>query len=317
MSALIDTPIILYGLVDLANPSFELDANGVVPTGWTLGGTNGSSLVTTSRYHSAGNGIPSIKSLAQFTVSGSAGSMATARQRIAISDIPTVANGSGNVEFAVAAMLTGDSGAAFKNGAIYIYPYTGGTSTPGTGTPISGNPTRRMYCGETSEWMMLVAAQTIGAGMSWVDVELRSDIAIAGYVAGDRTYWDRVFAGALLDFPKGFASFEKSTELGYVANEGDGVVEMVRLRKPRTEIQCTINNIMPDTEFATALDQFTGWLDGDPPGLLAIWGTRNRFTNSERHWQKCYHDPKIKIEWPKGILRRNFSFSLVAPCEGS
>jgi len=302
-------PLILYGLADLANPSFE-DAG--TPTGWDItASVAGINTVDAAVYQFPGDGIPSVKSLKQNVSGGTAGNKAVARQRIAIADLPSFVL-EGVVEVAAIASLKVARTVGGQNAILRIRQYDAtGTATPGTGALVAAPAERRFQCAGP-EWFLRVTAQRIHASAAYVDLELVYDIALGAYDATADIWWDRAFLGVLVDMPKGFRSFDIDIDSGFNTNEGNGVAEIVRTAKARTSIDIEIRNL---PENADHLAAFSRWLASEDVGFLALWADRDKLTNAERHFAMMYQDPSMSIEYPPGFPRRHYTLNLIAPSE--
>lgn len=315
-------PLLIYGLQSLANASFEADAAGVEPpTGWDASaGVNGRNQVSTSAAHSAGDGLPSANGLLQNTTSGTTGNKAVLRQRIDVQTLPswvkTVDGALPTVEMVVAAVFRPVGPKADANAFLDVEQYSGSaTTTPGSGTLYATPIVRRMAFGGP-DWSLRLFAFGLYDQAKYVDVRLVYDIARAGFDAGANAHWDRVQLGFLCDLDRGFREFALKSDSGCEANEGNGSFELVKVRKPRTQIDIDIVNVMDGSGDDLQLRNLVRWLDGDAPGALALWQDRDEITNAGRHFQRCYRDPSLEVRYPPGLTRRNYSLRLVAPSEG-
>lgn len=307
-------PIILYGLADLSNASFEDDA--VTPTGWdTSASVNGVHTIDSAVYQTPGDGIASSRSLKQNTAGATAGNKAIARVRVAVSTLPAFVR-EGAVEVAAIVSLKAARSIGAQNALLRIKQYDNtGTTAPGSGALLAAPSERRFQCAGP-EWLLRIAASRLHASAAYLDIELVYDIAIAGYDVNASVWWDRVFCGVLIDMHKGFRTFDMTIDSGYQPNEGNGVAEIVSITTPRTQIDVDVNNLLEDLQDdADAFEQFSRWLGRPEVGFLAIWGDRDKLTNAGRHFGFVYHDPSLKIEYPKGVTRRNYGFRFIAPSE--
>lgn len=308
-------PLMLFGLAPIVNSSFEADAGGAAPSGWEIASSvNGVNSVSSTEFHSAGAGIPSARSLKQNVTAGTAGNKAVARQRFAPTDLLALLKLTGT-ELAAAAMFNPATQDAHTNATLTLEQYSGGSATPGSGALVAPPFTRSFEAG-AFPWILKVTAITIDPATVWVDLVLRYDL-VAGYAAGNDVWWDRVFLGGLLDLHKGFRKVDPVLMAGYSANEGDGSLEIVRTRRPRTELGLQLGNIADGCEDDLQIKAFMRWMHGSAPGPLALWVDREQHTNVGRHFQLCYQDPKFKIDLPSGFLRANYDFDLVAPSEAA
>jgi hypothetical protein len=306
-------PMILYGLVDLVNASFE-DAG--TPTGWdTAASVDGINAIDAAVVQSAGDGLPSTQSLKQNVASGAAGAKAITRQRIAIGRLPGFVK-EGIVEVGVVASLKVARGVAARNAVLSLAQYDAtGTSAPGSGALLAPPQERRFECGGP-DWSLRVAAHRIHASTAYIDVAMTYDIALGAYDATADAWWDRVMLGVLIDMHKGFRTFDIDVDAGYDANQGNGFAEIVRTSKPSSKIDVDISNLIEGVQSdATQFEQFARWLGSPEAGFLAIWGDRDQLTNARRHFQMAYQDPSYSIEYPPGLARRNYSFRFHAPSE--
>lgn len=311
------TPLILYGLLDLEDWNFEEDADGSTSlTYWdTTASTNGDVEVTDDQYHSAGDGIPSAQSLRQNVVSDASGNISRMRQRVDVSDLPGWTR-DGVSELAVAAMKRAENSYAARLAYLDLrYYQSDGSATEGTGTEITPDSKRR-FATLGDDWRLAVCAAAIPSSAAYVDVELVYDPSRGIWSAGSSVWWDRVFCGLLADLEKGFSDFRVDGDPGYRVNATGGEVEVVKLRKPSVEIELEKRNVLEGSAEDQRMKRLLRWLYGSTPGQLAIWQDRDLHTNEERHFQRVVVDPRIKITYPRGVIRRNYDLSLLAPREG-
>ncbi len=306
-------PLILYGLVDLVNPSFE--TVGAID-GWdVVASVSGVNSVSTTVYQSAGDGIPSLQSLRQNVAGSAVGNKAICRQRVAIASLPAYVK-EGVVEVAAVASLKVARGIAARNAVLRLVQYdSSGSAAPGSGVVLASPKERRFECGGP-DWSLRVSAQIIHANAAYLDVELVYDIGLGGYDAAADAWWDRVFLGVLIDMHKGFRTFEIDVETGYEANVGNGVAEIVHMIQPSSRIDIDVVNLIEGVQDdAVQFEQFSRWLASPDAGFLALWGDRDQLTNARRHFQQVYQDPSFSLKYPPGLARRNYSFRFIAPAE--
>lgn len=311
-------PMLLYGLLPLVNGSFEDDAAS--PAGWTASGTGAVHTIVSDPVQSAGDGIPSARALRQTVVDGTAGNKAVLTQRLDLAGWPawlrTGAAGPDAPELAAVAMLHGTDAPAQRMARLRLRQYgdPGATTTPGSGTEITTAHARRAEHGEDL-WVMRLAATTVDSAAIFVDVELSFDPAGETYNGESAATWDRVFVGGLVDLARGFRKFDLSTDPGFEVNEGNGTVEFVKVRKPRTEITAELTSVAEGSAEDLALKRMVRWLAGSTPGPLVLWQDRNLHTNETRHFQRVVWADKIGPKYPPGVVRRNYALKLVAPSE--
>lgn len=312
------SPLFLYGLLPLANPSFEADLDGAAPSSWdTAASVTPDQTVTASVYHSAGHGIPSARSLRQNTTSGAGGAKAVARQRLQAPALLAHLKASGG-ELGVAACLRGDTSTAIQNASILVLQYQGGSASFGSGTALTA-PSDRTFDAGGSDWLLRVRAQGVHASTDWLEVWLQYAPTF-GFSAGADAYWDRVFAGGVVDLTKRPRLWKPRVDNGLAINEGDGSVETLRVRKPRTEIDAQWTNLLEDVpasrrQDADALARFERWLE-ECTGTVAVWADRDELTNRGRHFQRVVVSEDVRLDFPRGILRSEYTFRFIAPSEG-
>lgn len=307
-------PLILFGLAPLVNPSFEDDADAAAPSGWNTSlSVNPSQEVDTAQYHSAGHGLPSTRSLKQNVLSGTGGNQAVAAQRFQLPELlPILKEDGGELGATAAIRFAGNP--AVANAALELRQFQGGSSTIGSGTPLTA-PSTRSWLSGGPDWFLRVTAQGVHASTDWIELRLVYGLA-GGYSVAADAWWDRVFCGGLVDLTKRFRRFRARPRLGIALNEGDaGAVEVVRYSKVRTEIEIEAVNLLHDTPDELALRRLQRWLESGA-GTLAMWTDRDVLTNAGRHYQRLVHDDRAQVEWPAGVLRRNYDFRFIAPVEG-
>lgn len=310
-------PMILYGLLALSNASFEDDADGTdPPTGWNdTASVNGVNETDDAQYHSAGEGLPSAQSVRQNVSSSTPGNKAVLRQRLAVSGLPGFVQAEQEVEVAFVAMGRAASPTAAANASVGLAQYSGGTSTPGTGTPQTAPRQRSFKAGAEGTWLLHVVAATLHASTVWLDVSL--EYALGTYGATDHFWWDRAMVGCLCDLERGLRRLDPMQETGVEINEGDGVVEAVRTRKPSTRLDLEVRNVLEGGKDWDAWLHFLRWANGDAPGRLALWGDRDYHTNARRHYQLATVDKRVRVRYPVGVARRDYRFRLICPSEGA
>ncbi len=310
-------PLILFGLAGLANPSFEADSAGTAPpTGWADASTGGLNQVVADHAHETGDGIASAQSLRQNVADGTAGNVSRLRQRIDVSAVPSWLRGDRAPRYALLVMRRCANDVASRNALPRVRQFggAGATSTPGTGTEYSATA-RRIHFWGGGEWSLGICSVELGFGVTHLDLELVYDPARAGYTAAADVWWDRAMAGHLVDLSRGFRKFDLKVDSGYRANEGLGVSEIVQVAGPRTEIRADLRNLLADTPDELQARALARWLCSTP-GHVALWQDRELHTNEERHFERCYVDPKRDTKYPAGITRRRLSLKLIAPAEG-
>lgn len=309
-------PLILYGLAEIGNWSFELDVDGTdPPSSWTDLGTSGIQEVDDAYFHSAGDGIPSAQSLKQNVLADVGGNKAVTAQRFAIADLLTIAR-ENEIEIAAAACLRPESQVGLENAVIRLKQYDGTSDTPGVGS-LQTAPLERMFFAGGPVWYLAVAAAKIAAATTRVDLELVYDIARAGYDASGSIWWDRVFLGGLVDFPKRFrGGFSSRLDSGQRANEGDGETELVRVRGPRTQVDADMQNVLDSSDLGRQLKAFNRWI-GKGLGFCALWRDRENSTNADEHYQRAHVDRRYRVIMPAGPTRRNYDFRFIASQEAN
>ncbi len=309
-------PLLLYGLAEIGNPAFEDDADLAAPTTWdTSLGTNGVNEVVVAEFQSAGDGMPSTRSLRQNTTDGTGGNKAIAAQRFSIPDLLDISR-ENDVELAIAASLKAESQAGFNNATIRFKQYDGTSDTPGDGS-LQAAPSERVMVAGGPVWHLFVGAAKIAPATTRVDVELVYDIARDVFDAGGSVWWDRVAAGGLVDFDKRFrGGFSSRLQAGVFANEGDGETELVRTRGPRTTVDLDVRNVMQGSRLAADLRAFNRWL-GRGVGFVSLWRDRDLLTNADEHYQKAHVDPRFRVRLPAGPTRRDYDLRFVASQEGN
>ena len=310
-------PLILYGLRTIDDWSFEEDAAGTMSlTYWEAAASvNGDVEVSSAQYHSAGDGLPSAQSLRQNVVDDTAGNISRIRQRLDISDLPSWAQ-DGVSELAIVAMKRSADQQAARMGYLDLRFYqSDGSATEGTGTETTPSSKRR-FVTRGDDWRLAVCAAAIPSDAAYVDIELVFDPSRATWAGGSHVWWDRVFCGLLADLERGFSEFDLDPDPGYRINPTGGEVEVVKLFPARTEIDLEISNVLEGTDEDDRLKRLMRWLYGSSPGQLAFWQDRDKHTNAERHFQRVVVDPRVQIEYPPGITRRQYELRLLAPREG-
>ena len=308
--------MLLYGLAKIGNPAFEDDADMAAPTTWDItASVNGVNEVSTSEFQSAGDGIPSTRSLRQNVTADAGGNIAIARQRFSIPDLLAIAR-ENDVELAIAASLKAEAQEGFNNALLRFRQYDGTSDTPGEGS-LQAAPSERLFTAAGPVWHLFIGAAKIAAGTTRIDVELVYDIARDGFNAGGSVWWDRVVAGGLVDFDKRFrGGFSSRLEAGVGVNEGDGETELVRTRGPRTRVDCRVANIMQGSRLALELRAFNRWL-GRGVGFCSLWRDRDLLTNADEHYQKTYVDRRFRVRMPSGPTRRDYDFRFIASQEAN
>lgn len=315
-------PLILYGLLPVANPSFDADPTG--PAGWTASGSGAGHLVVSSPVHSAGDGIPSVLALQQCVSSAATGNRAVLTQRVSAAGIPSwmrVASGAASPltpEIGATAMLNASDGAAARCAALGLRQYVGGDATPGSGTEIVPAASRRVEYGlPGATWRMRLSAFALAPTAEWLDVELSFDPSCGGWRSSSLAVWDRVFVGFVLDLRRGFTKWDLETDAGIVLNQGNGTSEIVKLGRAFTTITAELGPLFAGTPDDASFKRFVRWNNGSAPGYMAVWLDRERHTNEDQHFQRAVWTDKRTPSYPPGILRRTYSLTLVAPQEGA
>ena len=307
-------PLIVYGLAPLTNADFETDADEAAPTGWTTtSSVNPLQAVDTAEFQSAGHGIPSTRGLRQNVVDATAGNKAVALQRFQVVDVLTILKESGG-ELAAVASLKAAAQIGYLNAAIKLAQYQGGTSAPASGTLLTP-PAERSWRSAGPEWFLALTAHEIHANADWIELSL--EYVLGTFDATADVWWDRAMCGGLVDILRGTRRWSPRVDLGYAVNEGDaGEVEVVKIHNPRTRLDVEFRNLIEGSTDELALRRFNRWLE-QAPGRLAIWGDRDKLTNAERHYQRAVHDPRLRVNYPRGPTRRTYRFRLIAPGEGT
>jgi hypothetical protein len=304
-------PLILYGVEELDNHSFEDDAPGpFVPTGWDDSlGSNEILEVTTAEFHSPGIGFPSTQSVRQNTLSGAGGSKAVLRQRTAAADAVGFLKLYGSGEIAAAALLKGVDQRALDNASIAIEQYSGGTSAPGSGVLLAPAASRSIVAG-AGPWYLRVAAETIHASAAWVDVILTYDIAVAGYNAASNAYWDRVYVGAVFDLvDKGFREVSDRVQTGVAVNMGNKVAEVVRFTAAQTRLDLSLRNVLVNHgTIDPGAKRFSAWLGSPYVGRVVLWVDRDRSTNDAHHYTHAFHDDQLRVDIRPGVEYRHYDY---------
>lgn len=310
------TPLILYGLLPIENPRFEDDANGAAPSGWdSTGSVNPDQSVSTAEYQSPGPGLPSTRSLRQNVTDATGGNVAKVRQRFQPTALLEYLKAEGG-ELALAGVVKGALPLGLTNATVVLAQYQGGTSTLGSGTPLAA-PASRSWVEGGPTWSLKLTAQELHADAEWIEVELRYTIT-AGYDAGADAYWDRVYCGGICDLWKRPRSWRSKVSAGFGVNRGDaGAVEVVRVRRPRSEIDAVWTDLLVDSDDEVALSRFVRWAETDAAGLVAVWRDRDLLTNASGHVQRAVLDPDYKLEFPRGVLRRDYGLRFLATSEGA
>jgi len=306
-------PMILWGLAPLSNPSFESDADLVAATGWTAGGVNPDQNVVASMAQSPGHGIPSVRGYRQNVTSGTAGNKALLTQRFQLPAVLEILKADGG-ELAAAASLNAADGVGLSNASILIEQYSGGSSTIGSGS-LEAAPASRAWRTAGPDWFLQVAAVEIHADTEWIELSLVYDIATAGYGVSSHAYWDRVLCGGLCDLTRNPRRWRPELQRGDAINRGDAVVEVVRTRKPNTRIDIEWRNMFEGQPDELALRRFNRWSESEA-GTIAIWGDRDELTNAGRHYDLAVVDPRFRLDYPIGALRRNYRWRIEAIGQG-
>lgn len=301
--------MILFGRFDLANPSFESDADGAAPSGWDLAASVGAAIaVDASTAFDTGGGVSSLRSLRLGILDATPGDVAVARQRVSLAGVPAWAISDG-VEFAVSVMRRDATAKALRNGTVSLAAYggAGATAEPGTGDPLP-LVSARSLTGLGGPWYRLTTAARLPEGATFLDVEIRNDPARAGYESGASIWIDRVLLGVLYDARKGWKTLRFDPDEGVAWNLGDGVAEGVRFRADRMKIAVSIANVLSGTEDDLALRAWRRWeRDAPKPGLVSLWLDRDRYLAAEGHFENCI-PTKTRIDVPPGVFRSSFEF---------
>jgi hypothetical protein len=313
-------PFILYGLRNLTNYSFEDDLPGTdPPTGWTGSGTNADRAVASEGHDTFG--IPSTQSARLGVSVDGSGASAVLAQRLSASFAPEYMRSSSAAEteprFALCAMMRSDDDDAANASKLYVRQFDAtGTSAVGSGVELAPAFEGFARYG-AGAWQLAIATTALHPDAAWLDLELRFDRDVAGSVTPgvSYSYFDRVLAGFPVDLHKGFNRFRTPADYGYANNIGNGASEVVKIAEPKTEIDITLRNIFDRSADWHALQYWQRWLAGDDPGKLAIWQSRARHTNEDRHFERCVLDPSWKLDYPSGPIRRDYQFKLIAEAE--
>lgn len=301
-------PLILYGLAPLLNSSFEDGDTGGVPDNWTdVAPVNEDHAISTALFHSAGTGLPSIQSYRQNVDNDTVGNKTIIAQRVQIDDLITTVRDAGQ-EIAITVMLRASLVRVLNNVYVDMKQYDGSNLVIAEGTIKTAPASRTFITGLGPDWFMRVTAETLHADTNRIEVHIRYELSdSADYGSSAYAYWDRVFIGGLVDFTKGVVDLTVRGTTGYDANVGDGVAEMVRLHKPSTLLQMNVNNVILDSSLDSQLKSCMRMLSTDTPPEMALWIDRDRFTNSENHFQRWILDPRTpRISYPPGFSRRMY-----------
>lgn len=312
-------PLILYSLGNLLNWNFEKNSDGEAPDDWDTSLSNNEDIeVDNTEYHSAGEGLPSTVSIRMNVDGANVSYEAVVAQRVQMDALLRIAKQTGG-EIAVVAMARHAAPAVQNSVHLDMKQYDGTNLTVGEGTQKTPPAERKFVTGVGPEWFMYVTAQTLHADTDRIEVHLRYKLADTGdYGASNYVWFDRVMVGGLIDFPKGMRGFDMVPEGGFAVNEGDGVVEIVKLTASKTDINITLANILEGSDYDMSIKRFLRTLASEEPGICAFWGDRGKFTNGERHFQRVVpSDSTPKIEYPGGFPRRMYKFKLTAFTEFS
>jgi hypothetical protein len=307
-------PLLIYSLGNLLNWSFEDDADEADPSNWDItDSNNGLNDVDDAEFHSAGQGLPSVQSPRQNVSSGVVGYKAIAAQRVQMDSLLQILKDTGQ-EIAVAVMVKYGDPNAQHNTYLDLKQYQGTNLTVGEGTEKSAPTLRSFVLGEGPEWLMAVTAATLHDDTNRIEVHLRYEIDdVTYYGASSHSWWDRAFVGGLLDFHKGMKTFSLKPEAGYVTNVGDGVAEIVKLTSSMTEMSMALNNILEGGPYDLGVKALLRTLASNEPGMVALWGDRDRFLNGQRHFQRVIlKNDTPRITYPEGVTRRSYKFSAMA-----
>lgn len=305
-------PLILYGVEELENHSFEDDSPATdPPTGWDDSlSVNGENAVSAAQAVSPGLGFPSVQSVQQNVTGAGGGNKAVLRQRSSADDARLFLQAFGSGEIAAAALLKGANATALSNASIEIEQYSGGTSTPGSGSLQSAS-SRAITSSSSDGWELRVAVEEIDPDTDYVDVLLQYELG--SYDAAADAFWDRVYLGALVDFTKGIRNISDRVSGGFAVNHGNKVVEVVKIGAARTRIDVNIEKVLLGmTQTDADLKRFDQWLGSDYVGRLVFWLDRDRSTNAAQHFVNVYPDPGFRVRMPPGVEMRRYQFRLEA-----
>lgn len=304
-------PVIIYGVEELDNHSFEDDSPATdPPTDWDDSpSVNGINAVDAGHYISPGIGFPSVQSLRQNVTSSGGGNKAVLRQRVAAADAVGFLQQYGSGEIAAVAHLKPVDATASGNASIAIEQYSGGTATPGSGS-LESSTARTITAVGDGTWELRAAVDDIDSATDWIDVLLKYELG--SYGASSHAYWDRVYVGALLDMAdKGFRTIADRIKPGIAINEGDKVVEVVRYTATRTELDLEVRNVLLNQGTIDAdLKRFMQWHETEFVGRVVIWVDRDRYHNSDHHFVNAYPDDRIRVRMPPGVERRRYNIRL-------
>lgn len=306
-------PLILYGLTDLVNNSFEDTGAGLA--GWSTAGSVNGVQSSLANGHFIGDGIPSLRHLYQNTLSGTAGNKSKVSQRFTPKNLPLILDA--GLELAAVASFLAPKPLTLRNGTMTLTAWGNpgyNAAVPGSGTQYS-HVSERSFMSGGPRWLLRCFACVPSSSVLGFDVTFTYDPSIAGYDPDGGAFWDRVLVGTLLDMDKGFRSIAYTVDGGHAVNEGGGAVEVVSLRQPSTQVDIELSNVYDDAELGEAFFQFTRWFASPYVGLLALWQDRDKLTNAERHFERLAHDPKLSIKYPEGWPRRNLSLRFIAATE--
>lgn len=311
-------PMLLHSLGMLSNASFEDDADGAAPSGWDTATYSISGLqeVDDAYACSAGAGLPSLKSLRQNVVSDTVGFRACAAQRVQLDDLRTVATAN-DTEIAACALVRYEDPRAVENAHVDLLQYAGTSMTVGEGSPVVSITERKFRVGLGPEWFMLVCAAKIEPTVNYFEIRLRYEIGdAANYDANAHAWFDRAAIGGLVDFDRSVSDLGMRSRSGFRYNLGDGVAEIVKIAHATNQITFDVPTVLEGTRLDYDLRSFMQMLAGDSPGHCALWIDRDKYTNSERCFQRLVPDPRTpRIEYPDGVVRRNYELRFIAPSE--
>jgi hypothetical protein len=303
-------PLMIYGLAPIVNPSFETDADGVAPTGWDLSASiNGISETDTAQFHSPGMSRASAKSLLQNITDGTAGNKASAIQRFSLDSLRDLLKLDEGRICIVAMMRPSDDNARLSAN-LEVRQYSGGTSTPGSGTPLTPVESKFTIYPGNDNWFLAYYDAVVHTDVEWFDVALEYDLVV--YNATSDLWWDRVFMGGVADLNRGVGNLSVKADAGYKTNIGDGVSESIRLSSPSSMLTFSMRDIIQGTANARELQRFERWLAYGSLTDVAFWLNREGHTNTEYHFEALRHDPSLRIKVPPGISRRTYEWKFNA-----
>jgi hypothetical protein len=310
-------PLLLYGLQDVQNYSFEDDVVGVSPSGWELDENYMTAEVQEEAHVTGFYGIGENKSARTRITTPQAYMYVRISQRIAISDLRDVINPY-NGQVAVVVMVKFTDPLLEPSVAIDSSQYSGGDGSVGSGAFKGlGLGYRGWITGCGPEWFMLVRVFELYDDAEYLDLRIGNSFSDTTYAdLTGYTYFDRVMVGGVIDFPKGVRELQGEGDAGYEINQGDGVFEIVRVRNASSTLSMTVANVLEGCDLDAQLQSYFASCAMDGPRKCAFWGDRDRFTVGTRHFSHLIPDPtQMKYQYEPGVSRRTYELRFIAPRE--